>query len=161
MAARVDAASRSIRAPAERVYRAFAEPGAMEQWLPPGDMTGTMLHFDFRPGGSYRMRLAYPADQAGSGKTTAEADEVEVALTRIEAGRCIEQAVVFESEDPAFSGVMRMIWAFEDEGEGTRVSIRAEDVPTGISPRDHQAGLNASLANLAVFVEGGGVARPQ
>ena len=29
----------------------------MEQWLTPGDMVGQMLHFDFRDGGSYRMRL--------------------------------------------------------------------------------------------------------
>lgn len=31
----------------------------MEQWVPPNNMTATMLHFDFREGGSYRMRLTY------------------------------------------------------------------------------------------------------
>ena len=56
-APRVDSASRLIQASPADIYRAFAEPGAMEQWLPPGDMVGRMLHFDFRDGGSYRMRL--------------------------------------------------------------------------------------------------------
>lgn len=58
---RVDSASRLIQASPAAIYRAFAEPGAMEQWLPPGDMVGQMLHFDFRDGGSYRMRLLYHA----------------------------------------------------------------------------------------------------
>ena len=31
----------------------------MERWLPPHNMTGDMLHFDFREGGFYRMRLSY------------------------------------------------------------------------------------------------------
>src|SRR5699024_4692456 len=59
MTPRTDSASRLIPASPKAVYRAFAEQGAMERWLPPGDMMGTMLHFDFREGGSYRMRLTY------------------------------------------------------------------------------------------------------
>jgi hypothetical protein len=66
------------------VYRAFAEPGAMERWLPPDNMTGQMLRFDFREGGSYRMRLVY-ADP-GQGKSAEEYDEVEVRLTRLGGG---------------------------------------------------------------------------
>ena len=150
---RIDSASRLISASPKAIYRAFAKHGAMERWLPPGNMTGTMLHFDFRQGGSYRMRLTYAEPQQGRGKTSQDYDEVEARLTKLEEGRKIEQEIDFASEDPLFAGVMRMIWTFQPESEGTLVTIRAENVPEGIRPEDHDAGLNSSLENLARFVE--------
>src|SRR5699024_3088256 len=60
--------------------------------------------------------------------------------------------ITFESEDPTFSGIMRMIWTFQSEENGTLVTVRAENVPEGIRPEDHEAGLNSSLENLAAFV---------
>lgn len=153
MTARIDSASRLVAASPKVVYRAFAEPGAMERWLPPGNMTGRMLQFDFREGGSYRMQLSYAEPSQGRGKTSEASDEVEVRLTKLEPGRRIDQEITFESADPAFSGVMRMTWTFESEGEGTRVTIRAENVPLGIRPEDHDAGLNSSLEKLAGLVE--------
>jgi uncharacterized protein YndB with AHSA1/START domain len=156
MTPRIDSASRLISASSTAVFRAFVEPGAMEQWLPPGKMAGTMLHFDFREGGSYRMRLTYAEPQREGGKTSEDSDEVEVRLTKLEDGRRIEQEVNFESEDPSFSGVMRTIWTFQPQDEGTLVTIRAENVPEGIRPEDHDAGLNSSLENLARFVEAEG-----
>lgn len=153
---RIDSASRRISASPKAVYSAFSQPGAMERWLPPADMTGEMLHFDFREGGSYRMRLIFADANRGVGKTSEDFDEVEVRLTRLEAGRKIEQEIVFESEDPAYSGVMRMVWTLEAEGGGTRVTIRAGNVPEGIRAEDHHAGLKSSLEKLAALVEGAG-----
>lgn len=37
--------------------------------------------------------------------------------------------------------------------DGTRVEIRADDVPSGISAEDHAEGLASSLANLAAYLE--------
>lgn len=153
MTPRVDSASRLISASPRTLYRAFSEPGSMECWLPPDSMTGKMLHFDFREGGSYRMRLTYVDPQEGGGKTSVDSDEVEVKLTKLDDGRTIEQEVIFESEDPSFSGVMHMIWSFQPQGERTLVTIQAKNVPKGIRPQDHDAGLNSSLKKLAGFVE--------
>lgn len=154
MTRRIDAASRLISATPGALYAAFAEPGAMERWMPPSDMTGQMVHFDFREGGSYRMRLTYPEPYRGRGKSSDDADDVEVRVTRLEEGRTIEQEVTFDSRDPAFRGIMRMTWTFEPEQDGTRVSVRAENVPEGIRPEEHEAGLSSSLDNLAAFTEG-------
>jgi uncharacterized protein YndB with AHSA1/START domain len=156
MPTRIDSASRLLSASPQAVFRAFAEPGAMERWLPPDTMTAEMLHFDFREGGSYRMRLSYAEPGQGRGKTSEDSDEVEVRLTKIEDGRRIEQEVTFESADPSFSDVMRMIWTFQPHDEGTLVTIRAENVPEGIRREDHDAGLNSSLENLARLVEAQG-----
>lgn len=125
----------------------------MERWMPPRNMTATMLHFDFQEGGSYRMRLTYKDPEDGRGKTSEDADEVDVRFVRLIDAKQIEQAVTFESDDSAFSGVMRMTWTFEHVENGTRVTIRAEDVPRGIRPEDHQTGMNATLDNLASFLE--------
>src|SRR4051812_44699264 len=46
---------RILRAPPERVYRAFLDAQAMVKWLPPNGFTGTVHAFDARVGGSYHM----------------------------------------------------------------------------------------------------------
>ncbi|HEY9545352.1 MAG TPA: SRPBCC domain-containing protein, partial [Solimonas sp.] len=46
---------RVLKAPAERVYRAFLDPGALVKWLPPHGFTGTVHHMDARVGGGYKM----------------------------------------------------------------------------------------------------------
>ena len=47
---------------------------------------------------------------------------------------------------------MTMTWELTAVDTGTRVDIRAEDVPAGISADDHAAGLESSLANLATYL---------
>ena len=46
---------RVLRAPPERVYRAFLDPDAMAKWLPPYGFTCKVQHMDAKVGGSYRM----------------------------------------------------------------------------------------------------------
>ena len=49
---------------------------------------------------------------------------------------------------------MTMRWTLEPQGEGTMLTVAAENVPVGIRPEDHEAGLASSLSNLAAIVEG-------
>jgi uncharacterized protein YndB with AHSA1/START domain len=153
MSKRVDSTSRFIPVAPSTVDAAFAEPRAMERWVPPKNMTATILHFEFREGGAYRMRLTYKEPEQGRGKTSDSADEVEVRFVKLISAKRIEQAVTFESNDSAFSGVMRMTWTFDQVKNGTLVTIRAEDVPPGISPDDHVAGMTSTLENLGAFLE--------
>jgi uncharacterized protein YndB with AHSA1/START domain len=46
---------RVLRAPPERVYRAFLDPDANAKWLPPDGFTCKVHELDARLGGSYRM----------------------------------------------------------------------------------------------------------
>jgi hypothetical protein len=48
---------------------------------------------------------------------------------------------------------MTMTWQLTADGTGTRVEIRADDVPDGISAEDHATGLASSLVNLAAHLE--------
>jgi uncharacterized protein YndB with AHSA1/START domain len=154
-AARVDTASRVIEAPVLEVFRAFERPDAMEKWMPPVGMVARILHFDFREGGSYRMRLTYPAGDRGHGKSTETSDVVEVKPVSITEGREIQPEVEFQAEDPVFAGVMRMTWSFEAQGFGTVVSVRAENVPEGVRSEDHEEAMRSTLVNLGAFLSEG------
>jgi uncharacterized protein YndB with AHSA1/START domain len=143
-----------IQAERERVFAALVDADALAAWLPPNGMSGWFERFDARPGGSYRLVLTYDEGLTGSGKTTSDSDIVEARFVEISPYERIVQEVDFVSDDPAFAGTMTMTWELSAESSGTRVEIRAADVPAGISPEDHAAGLASSLANLAAFVEG-------
>jgi uncharacterized protein YndB with AHSA1/START domain len=150
---RTDTASRVIAARPERVWAALVDPEALLAWLPPGEMTGRFERFDARPGGSYRMVLTYPGASGAPGKATADSDIVEARFADIVPGERVVQAVDFVSDDPAYAGTMVMTWEVAAAGGGTRVTIVAEDVPDGISPEDHAAGLDSSLTKLAAYLE--------
>ena len=151
--ARTDTASRVIAAPLERVYAAFVDPDALVAWLPPNGMTGRFERFDARPGGSYRMVLTYADASAARGKATANSDIVEARFVDIVPGERVVQAVDFVSDEPGYAGTMTMTWEIAAVEAGTRVEIRADNVPDGISAEDHAVGLASSLANLAAYLE--------
>ena len=46
---------RVLRAPPERIYRAFLDADAMAKWLPPNGFTGKVHQSDAKVGGGYRM----------------------------------------------------------------------------------------------------------
>lgn len=142
-----------IAAPPKRVYAALVDPDALVAWLPPDGMSGRFERFDARPGGSYRMILTYADASTAPGKATADSDVVEARFLDIAPGVRVVQAVDFVSDDPAFAGTMVMAWEVTAVDAGTRVDIRADDVPAGISATDHAAGLASSLANLARYLE--------
>ncbi len=94
------------------------------------------------------MVLTYADASTASGKATADSDIVEARFVDIVPGVRVVHAVNFVADDPE-----TMTWEVEATGDGTRVDIRADDVPSGVSAEDHAAGLASSLANLAVHVE--------
>ncbi|WP_437690760.1 SRPBCC family protein [Sorangium sp. So ce176] len=150
---RTDTASLVVTAQPDAVYRAFADPDALMAWLPPDGMTGRVLDYDFREGGRYRIELTYDeAASSGVGKTSGNTDVSAGRFLSLEPGKRIVQSVVFESSDASFAGEMTMTWSFEALPAGTRVTITAENVPPGISQADHDAGLRASLENLARYL---------
>lgn len=149
-AERVDRASRLIPAPPEAVYAAFVDAEALIAWLPPAGMTGRVLLFEPRAGGRYRIELTYRG--AGKGKTGAHSDVTAGRFLALEPGRRIVMSVQFDSADAAFAGEMLMTWSFAPVPGGTEVAVAASQVPAGISPEDHAAGMASSLANLARFL---------
>jgi uncharacterized protein YndB with AHSA1/START domain len=151
---RIDRTSRLVRASPEAVYRAFIDPALLVRWLPPKGARATLDRFEPRPGGAFEMTLTFQ-DPAAGGKTGAGTDVVRGSFVELVPSRRIAQLFTFKSDDPAFAGTMRMSWTLEPSLDGTRVTVTAENVPPGIRPQDHEAGMASSLSNLAELCEGG------
>jgi uncharacterized protein YndB with AHSA1/START domain len=150
---RSDSASLEVSARPDAVYGAFADPTALMKWLPPANMTGRVLEYDFREGGHYRIELTYGDDAPSTaGKTTGRTDVTTGRFLSLDRGKRIVQSVEFESTDASFAGEMIMTWRFEPSPTGTLVTIKAENVPPGINKADHDAGLRSSLENLARYL---------
>ena len=149
---RTDTGSRVIRASAEKIYAAYLDPQAVAQWRPPAGMRAEIYSFDARVGGGYRMAFVYD-DASVLGKTTDHADVFEGMFVDLVPNERIVERATFESDDPAFAGVMTVTTTFRPVAEGTEVTMTCSDVPEGISAADHADGIASSLANLAVYVE--------
>jgi uncharacterized protein YndB with AHSA1/START domain len=143
-----------IAAPPDEVYAALVDPKALTVWLPPAGMTGKIEQFDLRRGGSYRMVLTYTDPSTSQGKFTAGSDVAEARFVDIVPGRRVAYTVEFVSEDPAYAGTMSITWDLVPVDGGTRVDITAQEVPDGVSPDDHTAGMKSSLHNLAMYLGG-------
>lgn len=144
--------SRRIPYPTAEVYRALVDPEALVVWLPPHGMTGRFEAFDPRPGGGYRLVLTYIDAAAAPGKSSDDTDVADVRYLDLVDGSAVVQAVDFESADPAFAGTMTMTWEVQPDAGGTRITLRAEDVPAGISERDHLDGFGSSLDQLEEYL---------
>lgn len=151
---RTDRAARVIAASPHAIYRAFLDPQAVAAWRPPTGMTCRIYDFDAREGGTFRMAFAYrDTDHAVRGKTSEHADVFHGQFLQLVPGERIVERVVFESDDPAFAGAMTVTTTLAAVPGGTEVTIRCDNVPSGIAPDDHQAGMASTLANLAAFTE--------
>ncbi len=150
---RIDRASRVIRAAPETIWRALVDPVALMAWRPPAGMTGRFDSFDAREGGTYRMTLTYDDPGSAHGKSSEDADTVDGRFAELVPDKRVVELVTFDSDDPAFSGTMKITTSLAPVPGGTEVAIACENVPDGISPEDHQAGMSSTLDNLAAYVE--------
>ncbi|MBT2187641.1 SRPBCC domain-containing protein [Sphingobium nicotianae] len=151
MPGRVDRAERLVKVPPPRTYAAFLDKAAVIRWLPPEGARGIMHGFEPHPGGAFRMTLVF---EKAAGKTTEDSDTIEGQFVELTLNERIVWRFTFASADPAFAGTMTMRWTFAPAAGGTLVSVAAEDVPPGIDPADHQAGMTSSLDKLAAFLNG-------
>ena len=99
------------------------------------------------------MVFQYPRDDSAPGKSTPDAEIVEGEFVEIHPDEQIIQAVRCETEDPRVKGAMIITTTLEPVRDGTKVILTAEGVPPAIGEAEHRAGMDATLKNLANFVE--------
>ena len=134
---------RVLRAPAERIYRAFLDPDAMAKWLPPHGFTGKVHHLDARVGGSYRMSFTNFA----TGDTHAFGGQY-LELVPFERIRHTDGF-----DDPNLPGMMVTTIALRAVSCGTELSIVQEGIPGAIPIESCYLGWQESLLLLAQLVE--------
>lgn len=151
---RIDSVSRVILASQRTIFRTFLGKETLGGWRAPEGMSAQFLSFDPRVGGGYRMVLRYAGPDATSkGKTRPGEDEVAVEFRDLLPDERVVEAVRFVTDDPALQGTMMLTTLLDPAREGTKVTLRAENVPDGISAEDHRADMLSSLRNLARLTE--------
>jgi uncharacterized protein YndB with AHSA1/START domain len=134
---------RVLRAPPERIYRAFLDADAMVKWLPPNGFTGRVHHLEARVGGSYRMSFT----NFGTGQNHSFGGKY-LELVPNERIRHSD-----EFDDPNLPGTMQVTVSLKKVSGGTELSVVQEGVPEVIPPEACYLGWQESLALLAKLVE--------
>jgi uncharacterized protein YndB with AHSA1/START domain len=134
---------RVLRAPAERLYRAFLDPDAMAKWLPPHGFTGKVHDMDVRVGGRHRMSFT----NLSTGRSHSFGGTY-IELTPHERIRYTD-----EFEDPDMPGEMQVTIALRAADCGTELEILQEGLPPVIPVENCYLGWQESLSLLAHLVE--------
>jgi len=134
---------RVLRAPPERVYRAFLDPDAMAKWLPPNGFTGKVHQIDATVGGAYRMSF--------TNLTTGHSHSFGGEYLELVPNERIRHTDRFD--DPNLPGEMRTTVALKQVFCGTELNIVQEGIPEVIPAEACYLGWQESLTLLAQLVE--------
>jgi len=134
---------RVLKAPVDRVFRAFSDPEAKATWLPPFGFICTVHSFDFKVGGAYKMSFTnftngHKHSWGGTFKTI-QPNELLVISDKF--------------DDPNMPGEMTVTVSFKKVLCGTEISIKQEGIPEMIPPEMCYLGWQESLVKLAQLVE--------
>jgi len=134
---------RVLRAPADRVYRAFLDPDAMAKWLPPHGFTGKVHQMDARVGGGYKMSFT----NFGTGKSHSFGGKYQELVP----GERIRYSDKFD--DPNMPGEMQVTIALRKVACGTELEVVQTGIPPMIPVEFCYLGWQESLSLLAHIVE--------
>lgn len=134
---------RVLKAPPERIYRAFLDADAMAKWLPPHGFTGKVHHLEAKVGGTYRMSFTnFSSGHSHSfGGTYLE----------LMPNERIRHTDKFD--DPNLPGEMQVTITLKKVVCGTELNIVQEGIPDVIPPEACCLGWQESLTLLAQLVE--------
>ena len=134
---------RVLRAPPERVYRAFLHPDAMAKWLPPYGFTCKVHHMDAKVGGSYKMSF--------TNFTTANGHSFGGEYRELILNEKVRYTAKFD--DPNLSGEMQTTASLKKVLCGTEIHIVQEGIPEMIPLDMCYLGWQESLEQFAKLVE--------
>ena len=134
---------RVLRAPSERIYRAFLDADAMAKWLPPNGFTGRVHHVEAKVGGTYKMSFTNLA----SGKSHSFGGK----YVELVPSQKIRHTDKFD--DPNLPGEMTVTITLKKVTVGTDLDIVQEGIPAVIPLEACYVGWQESLDLLAKLVE--------
>jgi uncharacterized protein YndB with AHSA1/START domain len=134
---------RVLRAPPERIYRAFLDPDAMAKWLPPHGFTGKVRRIDARVGGTFEMSFTNLA----TGRSESFGGEY---LELVPNERIVHSD---RFADPDLPGEMRVTVTLRKVAGGTELEVVQAGIPEPIPLDACYLGWQESLALLKLLVE--------
>ncbi len=143
MSSRAVQLHRVLRAPPEKVYRAFLDAEAMAKWLPPYGFTCTVHHLEPKVGGTFRM--SFRNFSTGNGHSFG-GEYLELVPHQL-----IRYTDRFD--DPNLPGTLQVRVALTPVLCGTELSIVQDGIPEVIPLEMCYLGWQESLLQLAALVE--------
>jgi uncharacterized protein YndB with AHSA1/START domain len=134
---------RVLRAPAQRIYRAFLDADAMTKWLPPHGFTGKVHHLEAKVGGTYKMSF--------TNFTTGNSHSFGGEFLELVPNERIRHTDTFD--DPNLPGQMHTTISLRKVLVGTELSVVQEGIPSAIPVEACYLGWQESLTLLAQLVE--------
>jgi uncharacterized protein YndB with AHSA1/START domain len=134
---------RVIKAPPERVYRAFLDPLAMVKWLPPYGFVGEVHECDPRVGGGTRMSF--------KNFSTQKSHSFGCTYTELVPNELLRYTDRFD--DPGLAGEMAVEVRLRPVLTGTELTVVQQGIPAVIPIEFCYMGWQESLAQLATLVE--------
>lgn len=134
---------RVLRAPAERIYRAFLDADALAKWLPPNGFTGKVHAMEAKVGGGYRMSF--------TNFTTGHSHSFSAQYTELTPGERIRYTSTFDN--PGLPGEMPTTITLRKVVCGTELTAVQEGIPEVIPAEACYLGWQESLALLVKLVE--------
>ena len=134
---------RVLRAPPERVYRAFLDVDAKAKWLPPNGFTGKVHEIDATVGGTYRMSFTNFATGQSIGWSGTYLELVPDERLRYSD----------RFDDPNLPGEMTVTVTLTQVSVGTELQVVQEGIPDAIPVEQCYLGWQESLFLLAKLVE--------
>jgi uncharacterized protein YndB with AHSA1/START domain len=142
MADRTVRLHRVLKAPAERVYRAFLDPDALVKWLPPNGFTGKVDHVQGSIGGTFKMSFA---NFNGGGGHPFGGKYLELVP-----GKRLRYTNEY---DPGLGGAMETAVSIEEASFWSHLTIVQSNIPVPIPLEACYVGWQQSLELLARLVE--------
>jgi uncharacterized protein YndB with AHSA1/START domain len=134
---------RVLRAPAERIYRAFLDGDAMAKWLPPHGFTGKVHHIRAEVGGTYKMSF--------TNLTTGQSHSFGGEFLELVPNQRIRHTDKFD--DPNLPGQMQTTITLKEVSVGTELTVVQEGIPAVIPVEGCYLGWQESLTLLTLLVE--------
>ena len=134
---------RVLRAPTQRIYRAFLDADAMAKWLPPNGFTGKVHHLDAKVSGVYKMSF--------TNFTTGKSHSFGGEYLELKPHERIRYTNKFE--DAHLPGEMQTTVTLKQVFCGTELNVTQEGIPAAIPVEACYLGWQESLALLAKLVE--------
>lgn len=134
---------RVLRAPAERIYRAFLNADAMAKWLPPHGFTGKVHEIKAEVGGTYRMSF--------TNLTTGHSHSFGGEFLELVPNQRIVHTDKFD--DPNLPGQMQTTISLKPVSVGTELTVVQQGIPDAIPVEGCYLGWQESLTLLAQLVE--------
>jgi uncharacterized protein YndB with AHSA1/START domain len=133
--------NRTLLAPIETVFEAWTKPDLLRRWFALGTNWVEHAEVDFRPGGSYKIRIA---DAEGTNTVFGSYERIEVPRLLV---------FTWQWEESTFEpGISLVSIELEERGDSTEMTLTHSKLSNQKSEEMHSLGWDKVLDRLVVFV---------